>query len=124
MALWKRRHVEKTAAGTVEYTPSGQKVFRPTHHLRDTGKSPLSQKIDRFFANLNPATLFARRRGPSLPRTIYINSPLPAEFHDKKGRVLKDKVYPTNQNVTSKYTIITFLPRNLLEQFRRVANSE
>jgi phospholipid-translocating ATPase len=31
-------------------------------------------------------------------------------------------VYPTNQVITSKYTIITFLPRNLLEQFRRVAN--
>ncbi len=31
-------------------------------------------------------------------------------------------MYSSNQNVTSKYTVITFLPRNLLEQFRRVAN--
>jgi phospholipid-translocating ATPase len=36
--------------------------------------------------------------------------------------VKKDHVYTTNQVVTSKYTIITFLPRNLLEQFRRIAN--
>ncbi len=51
-----------------------------------------------------------------------INDVLPDEFYDSKKRVLKDHVYPSNQNVTSKYTVITFLPRNLLEQFRRVAN--
>lgn len=31
-------------------------------------------------------------------------------------------IYQSNQVLTSKYNIITFLPRNLLEQFRRVAN--
>jgi phospholipid-translocating ATPase len=31
-------------------------------------------------------------------------------------------VFESNQVLTSKYNIITFLPRNLLEQFRRVAN--
>ncbi|GAA5931924.1 uncharacterized protein JCM15063_001604 [Sporobolomyces koalae] len=30
--------------------------------------------------------------------------------------------FQTNQVLTSKYNIVTFLPRNLLEQFRRVAN--
>ncbi|KAK7015491.1 hypothetical protein VNI00_019121 [Paramarasmius palmivorus] len=40
----------------------------------------------------------------------------------KKKRVKREHVYTTNQVITSKYTVITFLPRNLLEQFRRVAN--
>ena len=28
----------------------------------------------------------------------------------------------TDEFITSKYTVVTFVPRNLLEQFRRVAN--
>ena len=31
--------------------------------------------------------------------------------------------YPNNYTHTSKYTVLTFVPMNLLEQFRRVANS-
>lgn len=31
-------------------------------------------------------------------------------------------IFESNQVLTSKYNVITFLPRNLLEQFRRVAN--
>jgi phospholipid-translocating ATPase len=66
--------------------------------------------------------LFGRKRKSSPARTIYVNESLPADYVDKKGKVKKEFVYPTNQVVTSKYTIVTFLPRNLLEQFRRVAN--
>ena len=72
--------------------------------------------------SLDPARLWSRRRKPSPGRSIYINTPLPSEFYDSKGRIGKDRLYWSNQNVTSKYTIVTFLPRNLLEQFRRVAN--
>ena len=32
------------------------------------------------------------------------------------------KLYPTNYVTTAKYNIITFLPKNLFEQFCRVAN--
>lgn len=30
--------------------------------------------------------------------------------------------FPVNFFVTSKYTVISFIPQNLLEQFRRIAN--
>jgi phospholipid-translocating ATPase len=66
--------------------------------------------------------LFVRRRPPGPPRTIYINQPLPESYYDKKHRVLKVHQYNSNQVITSKYTLLTFLPRNLLEQFRRIAN--
>ncbi|KAK7034698.1 hypothetical protein VNI00_012105 [Paramarasmius palmivorus] len=68
-------------------------------------------------------SLFVRKRPPGPKRTIYINQELPEEYWDhKKKRVKREHVYTTNQVITSKYTVITFLPRNLLEQFRRVAN--
>ncbi|EIW68591.1 hypothetical protein TREMEDRAFT_74105 [Tremella mesenterica DSM 1558] len=71
----------------------------------------------------DPAAIFnSSRRAAHLPRSVFVNEPLPPDFYNKKGKPNKEHVYASNQNVTSKYTIITFLPRNLLEQFRRVAN--
>ncbi|WVQ68754.1 uncharacterized protein L199_006963 [Kwoniella botswanensis] len=80
------------------------------------------RNIARPLSKLNPSKLFHPGKQSLSSRSIYINEELPSEFYDKKGKLLKNKKYPTNQNVTSKYTIITFLPRNLFEQFRRVAN--
>ncbi|KAG6836177.1 hypothetical protein H0H93_010616 [Arthromyces matolae] len=73
-------------------------------------------------AAFNVENLFVRKREPGPKRTVFVNENLPVDFHDSKGRVKSENVYCTNQVLTSKYTIITFLPRNLLEQFRRVAN--
>ncbi|KAJ7667947.1 phospholipid-translocating ATPase [Mycena polygramma] len=66
--------------------------------------------------------LFSRKKVASPPRTVHVNENLPLDYHDPKGKIKPAHIYPSNQVITSKYTIITFLPRNLLEQFRRVAN--
>jgi len=71
---------------------------------------------------LNVEDLFSRKRAAGPPRTVFINSPLPESYRDGKGKVKREHVYNSNQVITSKYTLITFIPRNLLEQFRRVAN--
>lgn len=84
-------------------------------------QSRLGALCDRV-TSFDVGALFAQARPLAQPRTIFINEPLPAEYFDKKGRVTKDHTYPTNQVITSKYTILIFLPRNLLEQFRRIAN--
>ncbi|KAF9014178.1 phospholipid-translocating ATPase [Cyathus striatus] len=70
----------------------------------------------------NIESLFSRKREPGPPRTIFVNEKLPEDYRDPKGRVKPEYVYTANQVITSKYNVITFVPRNLLEQFRRVAN--
>lgn len=73
-------------------------------------------------ASFDVAQLFAKKHEPGPPRTVFVNEPLPDDYYDHKHRVHNDKTFTANQVITSKYTVFTFLPRNLLEQFRRVAN--
>ncbi|KAI0823535.1 phospholipid-translocating P-type ATPase [Trametes gibbosa] len=72
--------------------------------------------------DFNVESLFSKRRVPGPPRTVFVNEPLPDDHYDHKHRVKKEHVFSSNQVITSKYTVITFVPRNLLEQFRRIAN--
>ncbi|KAJ3822147.1 phospholipid-translocating ATPase [Lentinula raphanica] len=79
----------------------------------------------RRVASFSVEDLFSRKRSPGPPRTIFVNQKLSPEYFDPKKKnatVKKEFVYVTNQVISSKYTLVTFLPRNLLEQFRRVAN--
>ena len=73
-------------------------------------------------ADFNVESLFSRKRRAVPPRSVFVHQQLPADYYDHKQRLHKEYIYCTNQVITSKYTIITFLPRNLLEQFRRIAN--
>lgn len=52
--------------------------------------------------------------GPGFSRVVMCNEP---QLHRKKP--LR---YPSNYVSTTKYNVITFLPKALFEQFRRVAN--
>ncbi|KAJ1665757.1 phospholipid transporting ATPase [Coemansia sp. RSA 1646] len=56
---------------------------------------------------------------PGEERTVHVNIPLPASAFDARGR---PQQYPANQIRTAKYTVLSFIPKNLLEQFRRAAN--
>jgi phospholipid-translocating ATPase len=87
--------------------------------------SQWSKRLTRWYAKVaafNVEELFVKKKEPGPPRTIFVNQDLPPDFLDNKGRVRPEHVYTTNQVITSKYTILTFVPRNLLEQFRRIAN--
>ncbi|KZV76767.1 phospholipid-translocating P-type ATPase [Peniophora sp. CONT] len=57
---------------------------------------------------------------PGARRNVYVNMPLTAMEVDREGEPLAR--YVRNKVRTSKYTILTFIPKNLYEQFRRVAN--
>ncbi|KAI8384185.1 hypothetical protein BD560DRAFT_385239 [Blakeslea trispora] len=54
-------------------------------------------------------------------RKIYVNMKPPASDYDEKGRLI-DHSYVPNRIRTAKYTPLSFIPKNLFEQFRNVAN--
>jgi len=88
-------------------------------------KHHASRRTTNWYTKLSEfdvAKLFTRKAAPGQARTVYVNEDLPKDSLDAKGKLDKKHIFATNQVLTSKYTVITFLPRNLLEQFRRIAN--
>lgn len=61
-----------------------------------------------------------KKQKPAKRRNIYLNMPLLPNEVNSRGE--PTAVYPRNKVRTSKYTVFTFLPRFLFEQFRRIAN--
>lgn len=53
-------------------------------------------------------------------RTIYFNIPVPESERDEEGQLLR--TYPRNKIRTSKYTPLTFIPKNVWLQFHNIAN--
>lgn len=62
----------------------------------------------------------SKGKAQGVRRALYVNLPLPSDLLNHKGDPIVR--YVRNKVRTSKYTIITFLPKNLFEQFRRAAN--
>ncbi|KAI7856242.1 hypothetical protein BDC45DRAFT_63075 [Circinella umbellata] len=54
-------------------------------------------------------------------RNIYVNMTLPPTEYNDKGKRIQSH-YVSNRIRTAKYTPLTFVPKNLFEQFRNVAN--
>ena len=68
---------------------------------------------------LKKLKLYDADQAKSIIRTIYINNIKPNEYNDC-NEVPYD--YKSNRIKTSKYNLITFIPKNLFEQFRRITN--
>ncbi|KAF9065769.1 hypothetical protein BDP27DRAFT_1331540 [Rhodocollybia butyracea] len=125
-------------ASTTKVSATGSKSKSPT--APSTRLESAKQGFLSFYTTLTSFSiedLFSRKPPPGPPRTIFVNEDLPESYYDSRPpslfkritgsanrpkKVKKEYVYLSNQVISSKYTIITFVPRNLLEQFRRVAN--
>lgn len=84
--------------------------------------------IDRLTA-FDISTFFDPPKPNRLARQVYVHLPLPpyAWKSNRKDQLLighptEAWEHPSNQIHTAKYSLLTFIPRNLLEQFRRIAN--
>lgn len=56
----------------------------------------------------------------TIKRRIVVNQKHKPPLADARGYLLQ--AFPSNQITTSKYTAFTFIPKNLYEQFRGIAN--
>ena len=79
--------------------------------------SAISQR--RFDSAGNPSRQ-ANEEDAEPPRRIYFNLSVPESERDEEGN-LKAR-YPRNKIRTSKYTALTFIPKNLWLQFHNIAN--
>jgi Phospholipid-translocating ATPase N-terminal len=73
-----------------------------------------------FVGNETPQFIFTKGRRKTIVkgnRTFFVNNKVP----DGYGDYLPAK-FTKNEIISSKYTVWNFLPVNLFEQFRRVAN--
>ncbi|KAJ2234341.1 phospholipid transporting ATPase [Coemansia sp. RSA 1286] len=84
-------------------------------------KKPSTPWIKRLFVSKRRRAAAADGSNAELgeERTVYINLNPPRSALDAHGRPPQ---YPPNQIRTAKYTLVSFIPKNLFEQFRRAAN--
>ncbi|ODV95683.1 hypothetical protein PACTADRAFT_43115 [Pachysolen tannophilus NRRL Y-2460] len=94
----------------------------------DSGNASLSfeEKLRLWFYNHNIKSvdppLFIKNRISKESRKIYVNLDLPQELINPKTNTPL-ATYPRNKIRTTKYTPLTFIPKNLFNQFTNIANS-
>ncbi|KDQ51836.1 hypothetical protein JAAARDRAFT_198713 [Jaapia argillacea MUCL 33604] len=123
-----RLRTVRTAASTIAESIRSEQRAERRKSLRKKGSRffrKVSGEKKRAAAEvqsvISEAGVVTPATGPTAKRrNVYVNMPLSPNEVDGKGEPVVR--YVRNKVRTSKYTILTFIPKNLYEQFRRVAN--
>ncbi|KAK0224812.1 phospholipid-translocating P-type ATPase [Armillaria nabsnona] len=111
------RTVRTAASAIAESIRSEQRAEKRRKRKRSRffRKSAEKKKPEPTPVDVAPSTEIPGER-----RNVYVNYPLGVLEVDVHGEPIAR--YERNKVRTTKYTILTFIPKNLYEQFRRVAN--
>lgn len=117
---------EKQQPSDVESTRGFDSADKPKASPQDVISTPppnFKARLQRFFYNKGLASmpLYMKEIYLSMPRYIYVNQKLPSKMTYPDGQPIL--TYSRNKIRTTKYTPITFLPKNLAVQFRNAANT-
>ncbi|KAG9123661.1 hypothetical protein FRC07_014357 [Ceratobasidium sp. 392] len=115
--LRQQRRKKSLARGRFGFGSRKHGTVRSTHSTATTEAPSATEDLHRTETQASEP---AQAQSTGQRRMVYVNLPLPESETKSNG----DPVvrYERNKVRTSKYTIITFIPKNLYEQFRRVAN--
>lgn len=100
-----------------------QNMRYETRDLLTTTPPTFAEKIRAYLfrKGLRGMPRYMREIYRKIPRTIYVNQALPDSMKDPStGHPIVE--YPLNKIRTTKYTPLSFLPRNLIWQFTNIAN--
>lgn len=111
--------VEKTGHPSPDKTSSSRYTMKDLVNARPP---TWRQRFDKFVYDIDSGEMpgYMKDIYYNIPRTIYVNYPLPEDMKDSTGAPLVK--YARNKIRTTKYTPVTFIPKNLMFQFRNVAN--
>ncbi|CCE40232.1 uncharacterized protein CPAR2_102700 [Candida parapsilosis] len=118
------REIESSSGSQNDGSVNNKQSTRATaQDLLNTRPPTFKDRIQRFFflRGLGDRPQYMQEIYNNIPRTIFFNYDLPPDMKDDKGHPIIE--YPRNKIRTTKYTPITFLPKNLLLQFTNVANT-
>ncbi|EGW31556.1 uncharacterized protein SPAPADRAFT_72340 [Spathaspora passalidarum NRRL Y-27907] len=88
-----------------------------SYNSETTSKSTVSSAVNGL---INNRPEYLQEIYDNIPRTIYFNYDLPDDMKDPSGHPIIS--YPRNKIRTTKYTPLSFLPKNIIFQFTNIAN--
>ena len=117
-SLWPKK--EKDDDDLTRRDSTYEEVRRKPLKANSSHSIPLSTTTSRHPSVQRTQTTVKLRKIGSDGRRVFVNLPLPKYSLNHKGH--PEKKYASNKIRTSKYTTLSFVPKNLFEQFRRPAN--
>ncbi|KAI9057700.1 phospholipid-translocating P-type ATPase [Trametes sanguinea] len=115
-----RLRTVRTAASTIAESIRTEQRVERRKTMRRKGSRFFRRGGEKRRTDTADTTNAAAAPIPGARRNVYVNYTLPLDEVDAHGEPITR--YVRNKVRTTKYTVVTFIPKNLYEQFRRAAN--